>query len=156
MLDSKAVAERDEQFFLSLHKPYLKEVLTDRVTGFEFESFMSPGDLVGHRFLFDEDRAKFAVVGHRGDGGFIESTVVLPDPLEHVGDEGGIDGLVDLECVHGFFSAASESTLRICDGKRKGGLPVMGASLTFFRQPSSCSHEKDTLSARLVRFACFG
>ena len=56
---------------------------------------MHPGDLIDDGFFFDEDRTELAIGSEAGDGCFVESTVVFPDPHEHVRNEGGIDGLVD-------------------------------------------------------------
>ena len=81
--------------FLPLHEPDLEEVLSDGVAGLELEGFVHPGDLINDGFFFDKDRTELTICSEAGDGSFVESAVVFPDPLEHVRDEGGIDGLVD-------------------------------------------------------------
>ena len=95
MLDSHAVAESDQEFFLALHEPDLEEVFPDGVVVLELEGFVHPGDLISDGFLFDKNGTELAIRGEARDGGFVESAVVLPDPFEHVRDEGRVNGLVD-------------------------------------------------------------
>mgnify|MGYP005622725611 FL=1 len=80
---------------MALHEPDLEEVFSDGVAGLELKGFVHPGDLINDGFLFDENGTELAIRGEAGDGGFVESAVVLPEPLEHVRDECGIDSLVD-------------------------------------------------------------
>jgi len=95
VLDAHAVAESDQEFFLALHEPDLEEVFPDGVAALELEGFVHPGDLINDGFFFDKNGTELAIRGEAGDGGFVESAVVLPDPLKHVRDEGGVNGLVD-------------------------------------------------------------
>lgn len=95
MLDAHAVAESDQEFFLTLHEPDLEEVFSDGVAGLKLKGFVHPGDLINDGFLFDKNGTELTIRGEAGDGSFVESAVVFPEPLEHVRDEGGINGLVD-------------------------------------------------------------
>ena len=70
-------------------------MLPDCVAVLELEGFVHPGDLINDGFLFDKNGTELAICGEAGNGGFVESAVVLPDPLEHVRDEGRVNGLVD-------------------------------------------------------------
>ncbi len=99
--DAHAVAEHGEQRLLAGHQVGLQEVLADGVAGLELEGFVNPGVLLGHGFFLDEDGAELAVCGKGGDGGPVNIPVVGAEPIEDLGDKGGIDGGVEFVGFHG-------------------------------------------------------
>ena len=67
----------------------------------ELEGFVNPGVLLGQGFFLDENRAELAVAGKGGDGGLVNIAVVGAEPIEDLGDNGGIDGGVEFVGFHG-------------------------------------------------------
>lgn len=98
--DFHAITEVLEDVLLAVHEPDLEEVFADGFAGAEFEGFVDEGDLVWDGLLFDEDGAKLTVGSEGGDGLLVELSFFSAEPGEHIGDDGGVDFLVDLEGFH--------------------------------------------------------
>ena len=99
--DAHAVAEHGEQRLLAGHQVGLHELLADGVTGVDPEGFVNPCILLGEGFLLNEDRAELAVCRQRGDGRLVNIAVIDAEPIEHLGDKGGVNGGVNFVGFHG-------------------------------------------------------
>ncbi len=101
--DLHAIAECLEDLLLAFHEVDLEEVLAYRVAGAELEGLVKPDILVSGLFLLNEDGAELPVRSETAEGGVVESFFVLTDPLAHVGDESGLNFLINLVGVHSCF-----------------------------------------------------
>lgn len=84
MDDAEAVQELAEQSFVGAYEPDLEGLGGKRVVGRMAELFANPAVLLGAGFPFDEDGAKFALLGECGNGGFIEGFFLFVQVLDEI------------------------------------------------------------------------
>lgn len=100
VFDVHAVAEGAEKVLMAFHEPHLQEVLTDEVLCFHFQDFVHVGNLILDRLFLQKDEPEIADFSKGGKGRLVEVSLFETHPLEHVGDQGGVDFVVDLVCFH--------------------------------------------------------
>ena len=98
--DAQRVAKGAEHGLMAGHEPGLEQVLAQGVRGTELQGLENPFVLIRHGLLGDVNRTKFAGIGQGGDAMLVNVFIVRPEPIEHLGHDGGIDGFVKIVRLH--------------------------------------------------------